>query len=93
MSVYYMLWGSVTNLATVDLGGASTQIAIPAPNTTKDVMVINIPNNVTNYDLYAVSYLGYGNDMARTSVTAYSINGSGAIYSPCYHSGYAGEFI
>lgn len=35
--------------------------------------MLTVPPNVTNYPLYAVSYLGYGNDMAREAIIKMSI--------------------
>lgn len=56
--------------ATIDLGGASTQISFkPAPPEQTDEYDFNVtlPEN-NDYTLYSISYLGYGNDQARNNV-------------------------
>lgn len=50
---------------------------------------MNSPPNITKYSLYAVSYLGYGNDMARDEIIRLPIkDDSTIISSPCYFDGY-----
>lgn len=57
-------------VATIDLGGASTQIAfkpqLPEMNYSYDYNVTLPENN--DYTVYSISYLGYGNDQARNNV-------------------------
>ncbi|CAD8093950.1 unnamed protein product [Paramecium sonneborni] len=94
MSVFYLLNQNVKNLLTMDLGGASTQNAFPYNATGPDFVLLNVNPNVTNFSLYAVSYLGYGNDQARISVLKLSIQGDNdVIYSPCFFKGYSANTI
>lgn len=62
MSVFYLLNQEVKSLLTLDLGGASTQNAFPFNNSGEDFVILNVRPNVSNFSLYSVSYLGYGND-------------------------------
>lgn len=50
------------------------------------MMLITLPN--MNYNIFAISYIGYGNDQARIAVVTYSISGSSA-NTPCYPNGYS----
>lgn len=87
---------SVNQTVTViDVGGASTQIAF-APRSqelTKEQNIQILLKGFNFYDLYAVSYLGYGNDQARQQVTSkYGTRDSNGTHnfvnSPCFFSGY-----
>ncbi|KAM3142553.1 hypothetical protein pb186bvf_005455 [Paramecium bursaria] len=92
MTYDYLLNKTQSNLLTIDLGGASTQIGFPF-NTTQDDFPINIPPNISNYNLYVVSYLGYGNDLARTAVLKYNYTeGSNKISTPCFPVGYLADW-
>jgi len=49
--------------------------------------------NFNSYDIYSISYLSYGNDMARNYIISQSIKeGSKTINTPCYHNGYTGTW-
>ncbi|CAD8186828.1 unnamed protein product [Paramecium octaurelia] len=92
MSVFYLLNQQVKSLLTLDLGGASTQNAFPYNNTGPDFVLLNVRPNVSNFSLYSVSYLGYGNDQARQSILKSSIQqGDDTIYSPCFQKDYSGN--
>ncbi|CAD8083854.1 unnamed protein product [Paramecium primaurelia] len=94
MSVFYLLNQQVNQLLTLDLGGASTQNAFPYNSTGPDFVLLNVRPNVSNFSLYSVSYLGYGNDQARLSILKQSIQqDDNNIYSPCFQSGYSGDTI
>ncbi|KAL4434510.1 hypothetical protein ABPG74_007294 [Tetrahymena malaccensis] len=77
--------------ATIDLGGASTQISFkPAPPEQTDEYDFNVtlPEN-NDYTLYSISYLGYGNDQARNNVVQLSTNKTDNItFTGCYNNGY-----
>lgn len=54
-----------------------------------DTSTLTIPN-LNTYDLFSVTFLGYGNDQARITVVSNEIvEGSDVINSPCYHNGYS----
>ena len=102
LSVNYLLGRINTNVKSnktalsIDLGGASTQIAFkPAArpiNSTQDAEII-IPN-FNQYDIYSISYLGYGNDMARNYVLRQTRTiGQQIIETPCYHRNYKGWWV
>ncbi|KRX11105.1 hypothetical protein PPERSA_05214 [Pseudocohnilembus persalinus] len=82
-------------IASIDLGGASTQIAFIAQNeiSTSQNALVDFPY-YNEYDVYSVSYLGYGNDQARQTV----INSYGEwndvktqVTTPCLYKGFVGN--
>lgn len=77
---------------TIDVGGASTQIAFkpqPPPANQSQETELLIPN-YNEYDIYSVSYLNYGNDLARKNVLLADLKpNSNVIHSPCYQAGYS----
>ncbi|CAD8157046.1 unnamed protein product [Paramecium pentaurelia] len=91
LGVEYLLGKTDGSLITIDLGGASTQIAFKVDyiQYESDIVTLTLPDEDIN--LYAISYLGYGNDQARDAVLAKSISGTQVI-SPCYHQGYSGTW-
>ncbi|CAD8153504.1 unnamed protein product [Paramecium octaurelia] len=91
LGVEYLLGKTDGSLIAIDLGGASTQIAFKVDfvQYESDIITLTLPDEDLN--LYAISYLGYGNDQAREAVLAKSISGT-QIISPCYHQGYTGTW-
>lgn len=74
LTINYLLknLNPLSKVLTIDLGGASTQIAF-RPNTipAESEIDLNIPN-FYDYDIYSISYLGYGNDQARYNIALMS---------------------
>ena len=58
----------VATVTTIDLGGASTQIAFKISKKDLKKYKLSLPTD-NDYGVYSASYLGYGNDRARLSVT------------------------
>lgn len=69
--------------------GASTQISFIAPNATNERYTMNLFD--TNYDVYAHSYLCYGQDQLRLIYQGNLVeqaNGTTLIDDPCLQSDY-----
>lgn len=72
--------GSLTN-GIFEVGGASAQVAFATPQTASESIISVIINN-KSYNVYAISFLGLGQDVARTAMN--QLSGHDA----CYPSGY-----
>lgn len=89
LDVNYLLNNFIHPNATVgsiDMGGASTQIAFTTTDTSQSANEIVLYLNHTPYRLFSQSFLGLGQDQARQTMT------TGTSYAPdapsCYPSGY-----
>jgi Golgi nucleoside diphosphatase len=84
VAVNSLLGGFDGGAATIfsEMGGASTQIAIPA---TSSENMYSVQINGAKHDVFVFSYLGYGSDQALATVTGAIANGS----HPCMNAGYA----
>ena len=69
-------------VGSIDMGGASTQIAFATSDTSQPENEVVITINHRPYRVFTQSFLGLGQNQARNAMTAYA-------YSPtCYPSGY-----
>ncbi len=61
---------SLKTVLTIDVGGASTQIAFkPGSTPINDTFEVELEiPNFNEYDIYSTSYLGFGNDEARNKI-------------------------
>ncbi|CAD8065108.1 unnamed protein product [Paramecium sonneborni] len=91
LGIKYLLGNTDGNLISIDLGGASTQIAFKMDYTQYESDIVKLTMNEEEIYLYAISYLGFGNDQARDAVLVKSLSGTQVI-SPCYHQGYTGSW-
>lgn len=85
LDVNYLMHHFVDPKATIgsiDMGGASTQIAFATMDTNQQDNEIAVTINHTPYRIYSQSFLGLGQDQARRSMSA----DEGA--SSCYPDGY-----
>ncbi|KAM3129195.1 hypothetical protein pb186bvf_018670 [Paramecium bursaria] len=88
LSVNYLLDSLKKETAlTIDLGGASTQIAYQPSGTIQENELDIIIPNVNVYQIYSISHLYYGMDQALMKVHE-QLKKDNIIISPCYHKGY-----
>lgn len=70
---------------TIEIGGASAQIAYALPNGVSNQDTVNLTFNGNNYNVYSVSYLGLGVNQAREKANNL-VPPLGK--NPCYATGY-----
>ncbi len=85
-------------LGTVEIGGASAQVAFVADVPLPDSYTWNLTVGNVNYTVYAYSYMGFGTTEARYSIneTLYAnqtaadngTSGNVVIYHPCFNVNY-----
>ncbi len=66
----------------IDMGGASTQIAFATTDTSKPNQELLLTLNHTTYRVFSISFLGLGQDQARITMNTYPASPS------CYPAGY-----
>lgn len=70
-------------VGTIDMGGASTQIAFATKDTPESNQTVSIDINHQHYTIFSQSFLGLGQDQARSAML------SQPMASRCYPYGYA----
>ncbi len=64
----------------LDMGGASTQLAFEAVSSSKDMLMVTVNGQV--YSVYSISFLGLGQDQARSTM------GNSSLATACYPPNY-----
>lgn len=105
LAVHDSVSSAAKTYGTLDLGGASTQIAFYVPN--QEIMegLFKLQIGRKHWNIYTKSFLQFGHNSARirhlhdVSNAAYAKLGNSTddsshfIYTPCFHSGYTEEYF
>lgn len=104
LAVHDGMSSAAQTYGTLDLGGASTQIAFYVPN--QEIMegLFKFQIGRKHWNIYTKSFLQFGHNSARVrhlhdiSTTAYAILSNSTennhfVYTSCFHSGYMEEYF